>query len=168
MRIIENPELFRSNIVLKFDEFIKDDKQSKNLEIGTYNWCIKEATNNKIIKKWDNVYFVLLYINKLKTIFANIENILEILKTNPSYETKSIPFLTHQELQPEKWKLMIDEKIKRDKNKFDTKIEASTDIFKCRKCHENKCTYYQAQIRSADEPITTFVNCINCGNRWRF
>ena len=52
MRIIENPELFRSNIVLKFEEFIHDESQSKNLEIGTYNWCIKEATNNKIIKYW--------------------------------------------------------------------------------------------------------------------
>ena len=51
MRVIENPELFRSNIVSKIDEFIKDSKQSKNLEIGTYNWCIKEATNNKIVKK---------------------------------------------------------------------------------------------------------------------
>ena len=57
--------------------------------------------------------------------------------------------------------------MKRDKNKFDTNIVASTDTFKCRKCHSNKCTYYQAQTKSADEPMTTFVSCIDCGNRWK-
>ena len=31
----------------------------------------------------------------------------------------------------------------------------------------SKCTYYQLQTRSADEPMTTFVTCINCGNRWK-
>lgn len=31
-----------------------------------------------------------------------------------------------------------------------------------------KTTYYQMQTRSADEPMTTFVTCVNCGNRWKF
>jgi len=35
--------------------------------------------------------------------------------------------------------------------------EASTDAFKCGKCKQRKCTYYQLQTRSADEPMTTFV-----------
>lgn len=44
---------------------------------------------------------------------------------------------------------------------------ASTDMFFCRKCQKRKCTYYQMQTRSADEPMTTFVTCLNCGNRWK-
>ncbi|KAJ3105326.1 RNA polymerase II elongation factor [Phlyctochytrium planicorne] len=38
--------------------------------------------------------------------------------------------------------------------------EAETDSFKCGKCGKRKCTYYQKQTRSADEPMTTFVVCI--------
>jgi len=45
---------------------------------------------------------------------------------------------------------------------------SSTDQFKCGKCKQRKCTYYQMQTRSADEPMTTFVTCTNCNNRWKF
>jgi transcription elongation factor S-II len=39
--------------------------------------------------------------------------------------------------------------------------------FKCGKCKSVKTTYYQMQTRSADEPMTTFVTCMGCGNRWK-
>ena len=44
---------------------------------------------------------------------------------------------------------------------------AATDQFKCYKCKKRKCTYYEMQTRSADEPMTTFVTCLSCGNRWK-
>lgn len=43
-----------------------------------------------------------------------------------------------------------------------------TDMLKCGKCRKNNCTYNQIQTRSADEPMTTFVLCNECGNRWKF
>ncbi|GAA5834940.1 hypothetical protein JCM3766R1_002047 [Sporobolomyces carnicolor] len=43
--------------------------------------------------------------------------------------------------------------------------QAETDAFQCGKCKERRCMYYQMQTRSADEPMTTFVTCLNCNNR---
>uniref|UniRef100_A0A0N5ASY5 Transcription elongation factor n=1 Tax=Syphacia muris TaxID=451379 RepID=A0A0N5ASY5_9BILA len=43
-----------------------------------------------------------------------------------------------------------------------------SDMFKCGKCGKKNCTYNQMQTRSADEPMTTFVFCRECGNRWKF
>ncbi|XP_065062354.1 transcription elongation factor A protein 1-like [Rhopilema esculentum] len=43
-----------------------------------------------------------------------------------------------------------------------------TDQFKCGKCGKRNCTYNQVQTRSADEPMTTFVLCNECGKRWKF
>ncbi|CAL8253334.1 unnamed protein product [Arctogadus glacialis] len=43
-----------------------------------------------------------------------------------------------------------------------------TDMFKCGKCRGKNCSYSQVQTRSADEPMTTFVLCNGCGNRWKF
>ena len=40
-------------------------------------------------------------------------------------------------------------------------------LFKCGKCKSTKTTYYQMQTRSADEPMTTYVTCLECGNRWK-
>lgn len=48
------------------------------------------------------------------------------------------------------------------------KSAAETDMFKCSKCKQKKCTYSQLQTRSCDEPMTTFVTCTICGNRWKF
>lgn len=43
-----------------------------------------------------------------------------------------------------------------------------TDMFICSKCRGKNCSYTQVQTRSADEPMTTFVLCNGCGNRWKF
>nr|XP_033812130.1 transcription elongation factor A protein 3 isoform X1 [Geotrypetes seraphini] len=43
-----------------------------------------------------------------------------------------------------------------------------TDLFQCSKCKKKNCSYNQVQTRSADEPMTTFVLCNECGNRWKF
>lgn len=60
----------------------------------------------------------------------------------------------------------------REKKLFDSAPsaakQATTDQFQCGKCRQRKTTYYQMQTRSADEPMTTFVTCLNCNNRWKF
>jgi len=42
-----------------------------------------------------------------------------------------------------------------------------TDLIQCRRCKQHNCAYTEAQTRSADEPMTLFVFCKNCGNRWK-
>ena len=44
----------------------------------------------------------------------------------------------------------------------------TTTQIKCTKCGKSNCTYNQVQTRSADEPMTTFVLCNECGRRWKF
>ncbi|RYP48156.1 hypothetical protein DL769_011239 [Monosporascus sp. CRB-8-3] len=34
-------------------------------------------------------------------------------------------------------------------------------------CNGNEAAFYQIQIRSADEPMTSFFKCMSCGHRWR-
>jgi transcription elongation factor S-II len=169
IRKIENPEKFRSAIRDKLNKFFNNEKHVLNLEKGIQNWSLKEATNRKVVKKWDNPYFVRIYLDHLRSIFINLEKTPELIAQvkNGTLKPHLIAFMTHQEIKPEKWEPLIQAKIKRDKNKYETNIEAATDTFKCGKCYSTKCTYYQMQTRSADEPMTTFVTCIDCGKRWK-
>jgi transcription elongation factor S-II len=164
---ISSNEEFRKNVRGKINLKLNNEKNSLNLEKGIFNYALKEADQKRIVKKWDNKYFVQIYIDRLRSILTNLnENIIQQIN-NGSIKSHTVSFMTHQELKPDKWSALIDAKSKRDLNKFETNIEAATDTFTCRKCKQNKCTYYQMQTRSADEPMTTFCQCINCGNRWK-
>jgi len=168
MRKIDNPDSFRNNIRGKLQELLESEKKAINLEKGIYNYALKEANNRKVVKKWDNPYYVQIYLDRLRTIYINLGKPALLTSVKEGTVTvKTLAFMTHQEMQPEKWEPLIQAKIKKDKSKYDTQQEAMTDTFKCRKCHSNKCSYYQMQTRSADEPMTTFVTCIECANRWK-
>ena len=78
-RIIENPDLFRDNIRKKlcifFDKTENKEKHASNLEKGIHNWALKEATNKKVVKKWDNPFFVQIYLDHLRSIYINLKNL---------------------------------------------------------------------------------------------
>jgi len=141
---------------------------STNIEKGIFNWAIQHASKNNIVKKWSNTFFVTLYIDRLRSVYINLKKpdvASAVLSAN--IKSQEIAFMTHQEICPDKWKKLIDDKKIRDKQKYEPNIEASTDNFTCNKCKSKKCTYYQLQTRSADEPMTTFVTCLECGKRWK-
>ncbi|KAJ3704500.1 hypothetical protein LUZ61_008205 [Rhynchospora tenuis] len=81
-----------------------------------------------------------------------------------------LPDLTPEEMASDARK-MENKQIK-DKALFECERggppKATTDQFKCGRCGQRKTTYYQLQTRSADEPMTTFVTCVNCNNHWKF
>ena len=161
---ISNPEIFREKIRNKLTPILDDEIISLNIEKGVYNYAIKEANSRKIIKKWENPYFAQLYLDRLRCIYLNLKNqdFLEQIKKN-EIAPQTVAFMTHQEMNPQQWKNIIDQKIKRDASKFNTNIQASTDMYTCRKCKSKRSTYYEMQTRSADEPATIFVTCLDCG-----
>ena len=66
-----------------------------------------------------------------------------------------------------KKKDLIEKKMKRDASKYTENIQASTNMYTCKKCKSDRCSYYEMQTRSADEPATIFVTCLDCGKHWR-
>lgn len=179
---IQQPDVFRANVVNKIFELfasaVVENKTSDvatmrncaiNVEKGVFNYSLKEASNHKIIKKWENRHFVQIYCDRLKTVFINLKNTPSLINGLLTGEITPpiFAFMTHQEMRPNQWNDLIEIKMKRDESKYVNRVEASTDIYQCRKCKSRKCTYYSAQIRSADEPMTVFISCLDCGQNWK-
>jgi transcription elongation factor S-II len=114
------------------------------------------------------------YKTKIRTLYVNLKD-----KNNPSLRENVVSGdlsvdrftdMTSEEMASEE-RRAADDKIKQENlhNSLGAEQQqAETDAFQCGRCKQRKCRYRQAQTRSADEPMTTFVTCVNCGNRWKF
>jgi transcription elongation factor S-II len=45
--------------------------------------------------------------------------------------------------------------------------EDYSGMFTCMRCKTKRTTFYLLQTRSADEPMTAFITCLSCGNKWK-
>ena len=145
----------------------------QNIERCIFNYSLKKSIELNVIPTW-NVFFKNIYINKVRSIYTNLvsdnyvnnKRLLQRLKKK-EFTPEQLVDMTPQEMFPENWKKIIDEKYRRDKILYETKKEAMTDQFKCSKCQSRETEYFEMQTRSADEPMTIFITCLNCGKRWK-
>ncbi|PYI02094.1 transcription elongation factor [Aspergillus sclerotiicarbonarius CBS 121057] len=113
------------------------------------------------------------YRTKIRSLFQNLKN-----KSNPSLRIRVL----NGDVTPEHFvKMTHDELRSAEQEERDRKIQKqnmdkamvaqaersiSTSL-QCGKCGQRKVTYTEAQTRSADEPMTLFCTCMNCGKSWR-
>lgn len=114
------------------------------------------------------------YKNKIRSLFQNLKaknnkelgvKIMTGTITTKQFVTMSSDELKSSELRKVEEKLM-EENIKNAQVAQETR-SISAELT-CGKCNQRKVAYTQAQTRSADEPMTTFCECMNCGHRWKF
>ena len=70
---VNDPTDFRSKISKHLIEILETESLGNNLEKGIYNYSLKHATKINVVKKWDNTYFVKIYLNRLRTIINNLQ-----------------------------------------------------------------------------------------------
>ena len=150
------------------DEIVDD------LEKGIFNWCVLYADENELQKTWNDKMFQYLYVNKSKLLIENIDpnsyvknKRLQQRILDKEFMPRELSFMESTNIFPEIWNHILDMKMKQEENFHNSKQVAKTDVFKCGKCKKRECSYYELQVRSADESSTIFVTCLNCGNRWR-
>lgn len=170
---ISNPEVFRHNVQVKLANIlalnVPDDVHIYgNLEKGVYNYTIKESTTRNIIKKWDNPSFINLYMDRLRSVYMNLKNTQFTQKIiSGEIPAANIAFMTHYEIFPSHWEESLEKKMMRDASRLNTNIQASTDMYTCKRCKSKKTTYYEVATRSADEQMTIFITCLDCGKNWK-
>lgn len=146
----------------------------QDLEAGIYNWAIEFAESKKITRNWKNNRFVRAYLDKAISLVSNLDagsyignRRLPNRIKEQEFVPHELPFMLPENVYPEKWKAIIDKKQKKEEHIYEERPAAMTDLFKCGKCKKRECSYQELQLRSCDEPMTLFITCLNCGNRWR-
>jgi len=164
----------RSHYVKIINREFNNEPLSRQIEQQIYNLSIRVSKQRYIKRIWMNPLFKQLYISKIRSFYSNVTS--DSYVNNLTFKQKilngdikinQISELSIYDICPENWTELLDKKIKRDKLKYEMKPKAMTDQFKCRKCSGRSCSYYEVQTRSADEPMTQFITCLDCGNRWK-
>lgn len=145
-----------------------------DFERGLYNFTLDDAKSRAVHAVWENPEFTHLYLIHARRVIANLDptsyignaRLLERFREN-EFKAHDIPYMTYSDLFPEKWGAMIELAIKREAKMLEVDKSMATDMFKCSRCGKRQCTYYEMQTRSADEPMTQFIRCLNCGKQWR-
>ena len=147
---------------------------SRKIEKGIYNYTISVSKEKNIQRSWENIMIKNLYKSKILSVYSNLDSnsyiknnqLIDNIK-NGDIEPEKVGFLSVYDTFPDNWKELLNIKSKRDKIKYELKPEAMTNLFKCRKCGSRETSYYEVQTRSADEPMTQFITCLSCSNRWK-
>jgi DNA-directed RNA polymerase subunit M/transcription elongation factor TFIIS len=156
------------------DKITELDKSNiSKIENSVFTKTIELIRDNWGIPSWDNPTFVGLYVDTARHIFLNLspksyvgnKSLISRINSGDINPIK-IAFLKPEEMSPERWK-RITESVNNKEMELYNKANMAGVIHYCRVCKKkSKCSFYQLQTRSADEPMTNFWSCLECNSNW--
>lgn len=170
-------EPMRAKVIDKFVKICKIKKnEAMQIEVGIFNYSVSYCRDNYMFAHWDNPKFLRVYLGRTKSLISNLsteanfgvhnKDIYDTIKKR-GWNWHELASKKYNDLFPKHWQPILDEKIKKEELIKRTVQATATDMYKCGKCKKRNCTYYELQTRSADEPMTTFITCIECGHKWK-
>jgi len=150
------------------------DDDILQLELGIYNASLDEAKRRLVPLTWEHETFKWIYMMISKRTASNFQptsyvgnsHLIERWKDG-EFTLDTLGHWTPYELQPSHWKDLKDQQFRREQRILEGNLAMATDRFRCSRCKKKQCSYYELQTRSADEPMTIFISCINCGKQWK-
>jgi DNA-directed RNA polymerase subunit M/transcription elongation factor TFIIS len=162
------------NILQFLKEYGFTDEELVELERQTLLTAIENAKKQIVPRNWKSTNFCELHKQICWSVISNLHpnsnvknpRLLQRVQ-DKEFPISDIPKMSSYELYPENWKELSDKQLIREQKILEGNKSRATDQFKCKKCGKRECTYYEMQTRSADEPMTIFITCLNCGKHWR-
>lgn len=151
-----------------------DNDTIDKLEHSIYNKAIFKSQKNNTYGDFNDIRFRIFYKNTFESVYLNLNKQTYVKnKTllnriiSKEIDPETVAMKRPHDIYPEIWKDCVEINKKKDEIKYSRRKEQFTDQYYCSRCHHNECSYFEMQVRSIDEPMTTFIKCENCGHRWR-
>ena len=167
----------REKVISNFAEVFGSVDMATEFELYILQFLVELSKKEGIDVDWANRTFWNMYRSRAISLYENIlggesyvkndEQLLEKIKSGV-LGLKTVAEMTSMDMCPSRWKDAINKIIEDEKKLYASQQNASIVMW-CSSCKKKtKCDYYQLQTRSADEPMTTFVTCLECDRRWKF
>lgn len=142
---------------------------AQKIEIGVYEFAVRQAAARKVVQCWDNKFFFGLYAARLRALHSNLSNDSDLRSRllSGQVDTEQFKDMTHFEFQPKHWEDLLEKKRQKEKSLYNTNQQPTTSLYKCKKCKSRRCQHFEMQVRSADESTSIFLCCLDCGANWR-
>ena len=142
-------------------DLVRTRFESEEVEDAILHRCVADAQKWFVDIDWENHIFREMYRSRAMSLYRS----KHLAKTmDPTVFANT----TELERNPQRWSEILEKVAEADRAMYSKKATASIIMF-CKSCkRKTKCDYYQMQTRSADEPMTTFVTCLECDKRWKF
>jgi len=142
-------------------ELVKTRFNSEEIEIALLNKCIQDAQRWLVDIDWETSAFREMYRSRAMNLYQS-RSLAETMTPDEFVHTSEV------DRHPERWMERLKEVAEKDKALYSRKTTANIQMY-CSGCkRKTNCDYHQRQTRSADEPMTTFVVCLECDKRWKF
>ena len=154
-----NKEVYKNEKDKLFNYF--EDETLERIMEGLNEFALKYVETNDCSFLINNIF-----VNKVDEIIQYMEKsdyLGEMISTGHILP-EELGYMKPHELCPERYKAIIEKKA----YEHNQKKNKGTNIFSCKKCKQSNCEVTQKQTRSADEPATTFVKCLECGFSFKF
>lgn len=157
-----NNNVDRFDCIREFSLLLTNIDVAIKIEAGIYEFAVVYCST----KKFHKDMMVSVYNDKKDNIYESLKNkdvkdkLLVALSKN-QINPQRLAFMKPHELSPESWTELIRKNNLREEKK---KNITTTDLYQCYKCKERKCHTALVQLRSADEPMTLIITCMNCHN----
>lgn len=140
---------------------VREKFESEDIETAILNRCIHDAQTWFVDIDWTNTVFVDMYRSRAVSLYPYRE-------LASTMDATAFVNSTMVDLNPTRWKEMIQSIIDKKKAMY-SKASTASIFLHCSSCKKKtRCDFYQLQTRSADEPMTTFVTCLECDRKWKF
>ena len=155
-----------TNLRQKFKTYLQTSTSLNATVIEQLDDCIYQLAQEKASGKLTEIW----YRNKCRFLSNNLtknsaSELIQQLNSGTITPQGLLSLEPHQ-FDASNWKNVLANRkyIAEQANKENI---ATTNDYKCGRCGRRKCTYFERQDRSADEPMTIHITCCHCGHKWK-
>ena len=142
-----------------------DNNITTMIEKSILNFSINYAENNDTLYLLKNIY-----ITKADEIYSMVKdeklyNAITAIKNN-KLDPSNIATIKPSELNMILSNKQYADIVKKREINMMFNEKKGTNAFECEKCHKKNASVIEKQTRSADEPATLFITCLECNHTY--